>query len=101
MANRHAHKKLRAEVRARMRATGESYQQALASTLAGRAGAKPPRVDLVPFSYFGVPATLATIESDDRAVAWVVPSSRLWEKGYRHPLPVPVLGGFMRTRGPR
>ena len=30
MANRHAHKKLRAEARARMRTTGESYQAALA-----------------------------------------------------------------------
>ena len=61
MANRHAHKKLRAEIRARMTETDESYQAAQRRVLARprhRAGA----VDLVAFTYFGVPATLATGE---------------------------------------
>jgi hypothetical protein len=99
MANRHAHKKLRTEVLSRMRTTGESYQQALASILSNRNGAKRTRADLVPFVYFGVPATLAIVETNGMAVAVVVPSSRLWGKGYPHPFPVPVLRGLLHTRG--
>jgi hypothetical protein len=99
MANRHVHKKLRAEVLSRMRTTGESYQQALGCILSSRSAAKRPRTDLVPFSYFGVQATLATIEMNGRAVAVVVPSSRLWGRGYPHPFPVPLLRGLMRTQG--
>ena len=76
MGNRHHHKKLRSEVRARMARTGESYQKALARTLADRA----PRgmvgsVDLVPIEYFGAKAVLATFEIAGR-LAWVAFSSR-------------------------
>ncbi|MBX3226845.1 MAG: hypothetical protein KIT84_38495 [Labilithrix sp.] len=72
MGNRRHHKKLRAEVRARMARTGESYQQALARVLEGRtAGA----VDLLRIEYFGAPATLATFEVAGR-LACVVVSSR-------------------------
>lgn len=72
MANRHAHKKLRAEIRDRMIATGEGYQTARQHILARtRAGTYPrPRfisgenretvaVDLVPLTFFGLPVTLA------------------------------------------
>jgi hypothetical protein len=77
MGNRHHHKKLRAEVRARMARTGESYQRALARILDERAGAPPAReVDLLAFEYFGVPATLATFEVAGR-LACVAVSSRL------------------------
>lgn len=58
MANRHSHKKLRAEVRARSAETGESYQAARAHILARRS--RDTAVDLIPFRYFGVPMTLAT-----------------------------------------
>jgi hypothetical protein len=64
MANRHHHKKLRAEVLARMKATGESYQRALAAVRVGAEAAGPrPRagtVDLVHFTIFGRPMALAT-----------------------------------------
>ncbi len=59
MANRHSHKKLRAEVRARMATTGESYQTARKRVLAR---SRHTAVDLVPFRFFGVPMTLATAE---------------------------------------
>jgi|CZKU01.1.fsa_nt_gi hypothetical protein len=62
MANRHAHKKLRAEIRARMAARGESYQQAYAHVATRRASATAPQTDLVPVSYYGIPLALATIE---------------------------------------
>ena len=65
MANRHTHKKLRAEIRARMAETGESYQTAWHRVLA-HVPERPKhatRVDLVPFTYFGVPITLATSEA--------------------------------------
>lgn len=61
MANRHSHKKLRAEIRALMTETGESYQAARQRILVRTVG-KQTRVDLVPFRYFGVPMTLATTE---------------------------------------
>lgn len=60
MANRHAHKKLRAEIRARMARTGESYQRAHARILAR------PRVHLTPFVSHGKEGVIATI--DDRGV---------------------------------
>ena len=60
MGNRHHDKKLRAEVRARMARTGETYQQAL-DRLRVRRRAEP-RVDLVPFDWFGAQAALAPIE---------------------------------------
>jgi hypothetical protein len=63
MGNRHHHKKLRAEVQARMARTGESYQRALARIRDERAGSTAAGgADLVAFEYFGVPATLATFE---------------------------------------
>jgi hypothetical protein len=61
MANRHSHKKLRAEIRARMAKTGESYQAARQRILV-RTGERGTRVDLVPFRFFGVPMTLVTME---------------------------------------
>jgi hypothetical protein len=42
MANRHPHKKLRAEVRFRMRTSGETYQQALACILSRLRGYPQP-----------------------------------------------------------
>lgn len=61
MANRRANKKLRALTRARMAATGESYQRALTAVCAKHA---PPTeagaVDLIECSYHGAPMTLAT-----------------------------------------
>jgi hypothetical protein len=72
MANRHSHKKQRAEIRARMAATGESYQTTLARLVSERHGGIPhgiqrlqraPRAPwLLPASYFGVPVTLAVYE---------------------------------------
>lgn len=65
MANRHAHKKLRAEARARMAKTGVTYQHALHHVLArAQRPTSPPctAVDLVAFARFGVPMTLATFE---------------------------------------
>lgn len=64
MGNRHHDKKLRADVRAAMAVTGESYQQALLR-LRGQlpAAAAPSRdPDLIPIAYFGIPLTLATFE---------------------------------------
>jgi hypothetical protein len=59
MANRHAHKKLRSEIRARMVKTSESYP-----TVRDRVLSRPrpldTAVDLLPFTYFGLPLTLAT-----------------------------------------
>jgi hypothetical protein len=93
MANRHAHKKLRAAIRARMKSTGESYQKVRACLLASPL----PHVDLVPFTWFGVPVTLATMESNGVAIALLVPSSRLWPRGY--PYPLAPLRAAMRPRG--
>jgi hypothetical protein len=61
MSNRHTHKKLRAEARARMVRTGESYQLARQRILS-RSHDPSMGVDLVPFRFFGVPMTLATAE---------------------------------------
>jgi hypothetical protein len=68
MANRHSHKKLRAEIRARMARTGESHQQArewLTREWLTRARSLAPELqltglDVIEFSYFGKPAMLAT-----------------------------------------
>ena len=68
MANRHTHKKLRAEVRARMAATGESHQAALTRVLAERAqregGNSTPESlpDLIPVTYFGLKLTVAVFD---------------------------------------
>jgi len=66
MANRHSHKKLRAEIRARMASTGESYQSAQRRVLVSRStprglgrGGVP---DLIATTYFGVPITVAAYE---------------------------------------
>lgn len=99
MANRHAHKKLRAEVRARMRATGESYQQAHARVAARQVSATAPQTDLVPVSYYGIPLALATIEMLGMSIAVLVPSSRLWRDGYPAQSPVPLMRAAMRSRG--
>jgi len=60
MANRHSHKKLRAEIRARRVTTGESYQTARQRVLA-RQTPDPIAADLTPLTRFGVPMTLATL----------------------------------------
>jgi hypothetical protein len=95
MANRHANKKLRAAIRARMEATGESYQKA-------REVLRRPDVaetDLVACSYFGVPGALATFALRGRAFAVLIPSARGPGRGYPHPYPLGLLGAAMRTRG--
>jgi hypothetical protein len=97
MANRHTHKKLRAEIRARMAQTGESYQRARARILAPRVSAVGPQTDLVAFSCFGIPATLATIEMHGMAVALLLPSSSLWNHAKPHPSPVPLMLAAMRS----
>lgn len=61
MANRHSHKKLRAEIRARMAASGESYQAARQRILHRRQRKNEP-ADLVAATYFGLPITVATFE---------------------------------------
>jgi hypothetical protein len=99
MANRHTNKKLRAEIRARMAATGESHQQAHARIAACRVSATRPETDLVPVSYYGIPVTLATIEMHGMAVAVLVSSSRLWRRGYPDSSPVPMMRAAMRSRG--
>jgi hypothetical protein len=76
MANRRSHKKLRAEAKARMARTGESYQRALQQVLAERERHELCRVEycrmehsefdgfeLTEFTYFGKPAMLATWQS--------------------------------------
>ena len=99
MANRHAHKKLRAEVRARMAATGESYQQAHARVATRQVSATAPQADLVPVSYFGIPLALATIEMHGMSVAVLVPSSRLWRPSYPAHSMVSLMRASMRSRG--
>ena len=97
MANQHTHKKLRAEIRVRMEATGEKFQTARARILA--AARDRPTTDLIPFSFFGLPATLATIDAWGFAVFAIVPSSRLSGHGYPHPFPAPLLRTLLRTKG--
>jgi hypothetical protein len=99
MANRHAHKKLRAEIRARMAATGESYQQAHARVATRQVSAATPRTDLVPVSYYGIPLALATFEMHGMSVAVLVPSSRSWRLGDPAQSPVPLMRAAMRSRG--
>lgn len=92
MGNRHHHKKLRAEVRARMARTGEGYQRALAKILEERTARPANAVDLVRIDYFGVSAALATFEIAGRLACVVVSSRQL-------PRPLPetpllALGSF-------
>ncbi len=61
MANRHSHKKLRAEIRAWMARTGENYQKARHRLLEHRVG-RQDGADLIAITYFGVPVTVATFE---------------------------------------
>ncbi len=97
MANRRAHKKLRSEIRVRMARTGESYQKARARILAQRAARS--HWELVPFTYFGLPATLAIIEQHGHVLAMCLPSSTLWGRGYPDPLRVSRLWTALRGRG--
>jgi hypothetical protein len=73
MGNRHHDKKLRAEVRARMARTGETYQRALDRVLRGRrASANEPRVDLQRIDWFGDEAALATIQNMGVTMCFIV-----------------------------
>ncbi|MEO8183776.1 MAG: hypothetical protein ABI895_33545 [Deltaproteobacteria bacterium] len=86
MANRHSHKKLRAEVRARMARTGESYQQARQRLLARQPSLTAQPVsgfDLLEFSYFGKPAVLASWHS------YGVPVAIVLSEAVRRPLMLP------------
>jgi hypothetical protein len=71
MSNRHAHKKLTAEIRARMAKTGERYQTARDRILA-RPRDPASAVDLVPCARFGVPTTLAILSTHSlHWIAWL------------------------------
>jgi hypothetical protein len=86
MANRHSHKKLRLEARARMARTGESYQQARQRLLALEASESVGPVsgfELLEFSYFGKPAILASWHSYGLPVAIVI------SEAVRSPLMLP------------
>ncbi len=61
MANRHSHKKLRDEIRARMAARGESYQRARHRILASRAR-RSETPDLMAATYFGIPVNIAAYQ---------------------------------------
>jgi hypothetical protein len=93
MANRHSHKKLRAEIRARMAKTGESYQTARQRILM-RANEQHPEVDLVPFRFFGVPMTLATAEGRSVHSVAVLRATPKFSRSY--PLP---LAAWLLPRG--
>lgn len=85
MANRHSHKKLRAEILARMTRTGESYQRARQRILADAQDSAPRLdADLVRFRFFGAPMTLAT------TAGGVVDTVAILN-GRERPLPVPRL----------
>ncbi|WP_394823641.1 hypothetical protein [Pendulispora albinea] len=99
MANRHSHKKLRAEVRARMRETGESYQTAHRRIVAAAEWRQakrhqPGAVDLVPFTFFGTPAFLSVTDATFVQVLTVMqhtpPSARTW---------MPPRTAWLRPRG--
>jgi hypothetical protein len=72
MANRHANKKLRSAIRARMAKTGEGYQRARE-----RICARHVRVSLTPATMFGQPRAIATIEMHGMVVNVVVGSTVL------------------------
>jgi hypothetical protein len=91
MANRHSHKKLRAEIRVRMASTGESYQAARARIVTR---AMDVEIDLVPFRFFGVPMTLATAEGRIVHSIAVLRATRGSAPSY--PLPV---AAWLRPRG--
>ena len=81
MANRHSHKKLRADIQQRMAATGESYQGARQRILLGEAGrvrgggGGGGGAELVAASYFGIPVLLATFETLGRRIFMRVPGA--------------------------
>jgi hypothetical protein len=86
MANRHSHKKLRAQARARMARTGESYQQARHRLLALQPSLSTQAVsgfDLLEFSYFGKPAVLASWHS------YGVPVAIVLSEAVKRPLMLP------------
>lgn len=87
MANRHSHKKLRAEVLARMAKTGESYQAAWQRVMGTRE--QGTRVDLVPFRFFGAPMTLATTEGGVVHSVAVLNATPTLSRSY--PLPLAAL----------
>jgi hypothetical protein len=90
MANRHSHKKLRAEIRARMRRTGESYQRARQSVLArAPVSASALEVDFVTFEFFGAPMTLAT------TAGGAVNTIAILNAGTEGPWPVPRLSWLL------
>lgn len=75
MGSRHGNKKLRNAVKARMAATGETYQRARTRILEGvapNASGAARRVDLISISYWGRAATLATFEIAGRLAAVLV-----------------------------
>lgn len=85
MGNRHGNKQLQRAARSRMASTGESYQQALASLLAGREPARLTRLgsqitdigtDLLPIDYFGLQLALATFEVAGRLSVLVLSGPR-------------------------
>jgi len=84
MANRHSHKKLRAEVRAHMATTGESYQSCRARILARHD--TDASIDLVPFRFFGVPMTLATAEGEVVLSVTVLRTTPALARSYPMPL---------------
>lgn len=97
MGNRRHHKKLRAEARAVMATTGESYQQVLTRILSRgprqQAPAPAARVALIASRYFGLPITLATFEILGELSCVLLSSSRLG-----HPHPRSPLLGLARRR---
>ena len=86
-------------IRARIKATGESYQQARARILSGTTSLNGTRTDLVSFSYFGLPGTLATFEVQGLAMLAFVPSSMSWGRGSPHPYPLPLWRSLCRPQG--
>jgi hypothetical protein len=92
MANRHSHKKLRAEIRARMEASGESYQAARHRIL-GRRQRRDDNPDLLAATYFGVPVTIATFGVLSRLHVVLVSGGA---GPLRSPLGSPL---FLHTRG--
>ena len=95
MGNRRHHKKLRIEVRARMARTGESYQQALGRIRGERpAPASLGAVDLLPVTYFGARAVVATFEIMGRLACLILPTAH-------RPLPYPANALVALTTGTR
>ena len=54
--------------------------------------------DLVASSYFGIPCTLATVESPGGVMFALVPSSTLWDRGRPLPMPLPRWRSLPRAR---